>query len=285
MRAKIALAATSVAALLALTACGANTGGEAAPSSAASLDPANPTVVTVGASPFPHAEILEFIDDNLAQKAGIDLEIKQIDDYQIPNQALADGEIDANFFQHQPFFDDQAKTKGYKMEHGEGVHIEPFTAFSKKYKNADEVPEGAKVVINNDPANQIRGLKLLEDAGLLQNIADEDTVLTVNTDESKNPKKLDFFEVKAEQAPQLYKSDNTVAIALINGNFILQAKLPKEEVFQQESVENNPYANFLTWREGEETPAIAKLDELLHSDEVRDYIEENYPDGNVIPAF
>jgi D-methionine transport system substrate-binding protein len=281
MRKKIALALTGTATLFALAACGG--GNSAAPSADATLDPASPTVVKVGASPVPHAKILEFVDENLAKEAGIDLEIQEIDDFQTPNTALDEGTLDANYYQHLPWFEDQVETKGYEFEHGEGVHIEPFAAFSDKYDDASAVPDGAKVVLTNDPANQLRALKVLESAGLLSNVADDSAVLTL-TDE-QNPKKLEFSEVPPEQAVQVFKQDPSFDIAMINGNFILQAGLKSADALAVESVENNPYANFLAWRAGEETAAITKLDELLHSEEVAEYIEKTWPDGDVIPAF
>jgi len=281
LRKKLALAATGVATLLALTACG---GGSSEPAAEQSLDPANPVVVKVGASPVPHAQILEFIDENLAKDAGIDLEITEIDDYQTPNIALQDGTIDANYFQTEAYLADQVKAKGYKFEHGAGVHIEPLTAFSKKFDKPEDVTDGAKVVLNNDPVNQLRGLRVLENGGLLKNLTDEDTVLSIADDKEKNPKGLKFQEVNSEQVPQYYKEDSSVDIAVVNGNYIVQAKLDPSQILVQESAQNNPNANFLTWREGEETPAIAKLEELLHSDEVHQFIEETWTDGSVLPA-
>ena len=283
MRKKLALALTGVATLFALTACGG--GNSAAPSATATLDPANPTIVKVGASPIPHAQILEFIDKNLAAKNGIDLEITEIDDYQTPNIALADGSLDANYFQTEAYLADQMKTKGYKFEHGPGIHLEPLTVFSKKFKDVASVIEGAVVVLNNDPVNQLRGLRVLESAGLLTGLVDGDSALTVQDDAAKNPKKLKFQEVNSEQVPKFYQEDPTVGMAIVNGNYIVQAKLNKDEVLAQESAENNPNANFLTWRAGESTPAIAKLDELLRSDEVREYIKTTWTEGDVIPAF
>ncbi|MET1035928.1 MAG: MetQ/NlpA family ABC transporter substrate-binding protein [Arthrobacter sp.] len=281
MRKQFAFALTGAATLFALTACGG--GASTTPSPDATLDPANPTVVKVGASPVPHARILEFVDTELAQEAGIDLDITEIEDYQTPNTALDEGSLDANYYQHLPWFEDQVETKGYEFEHGEGVHIEPFAAFSAQYDSAEDVPDGSKVVLTNDPANQLRALKVLESAGLLANITDESTALTL-TDE-QNIKQLDLEEVQPEQTVQVFKNDPSVAIAMINGNFILQAGLSSKDALAVESVENNPYANFLAWRAGENTAAITKLDELLHSDEVAAYIEETWPDGDVIPAF
>lgn len=282
MRKKLALAFTGVATLFALTACG----GGAAPSADlnATLDPANPTIVKVGASPVPQAQVLEFIDENLAKAAGIDLVITEFDDYQLPNTALSDGSIDANFFQHVPFFEDQVKTKGYKLEHGAGILLEPLTAFSKKFADAAAVTNGSTVVLMNDPTNQVRGLRVLEGAGLLSGIEDNDSVLTVETNEAKNPRQLKFQEVNAEQVPKFYQEDSSVGVAVVNGNYIKQAKLNMDEVIAVEPTENNPNANILAWRAGEKTTAISKLDELLHSDEVRNYIKTNWPKGDVIPA-
>lgn len=284
MRKKLALALTGVATVFALTACGGNS-TSADPSEAATLDPANPTVVKVGASPVPQADILNYIDQNLAKEAGIDLEVVEFDDYVAPNTSLENKSLDANYFQTEKYLATEMKEKGYKFAHGPGIHVEPMTVFSKKFAEPSDVASGAKVVLNNDPVNQLRGMRVLEQAGLLKDLTDEDSVLTVADDKVKNPKGLEFDEVSAEQVPQYYTKDNSVDIAVVNGNFIVQAKLNKDEILAQESGDNNPNANFLTWREGEETAAIQKLDELLHSDEVRDYIEKTWTDGSVIPAF
>ena len=284
MRKKLALALTGAATLFALTACGGGsaTTPSATPSAGAS---SAPTVVKVGASPIPHAQILEYIDENLAAKNGIDLEITEIDDYQTPNIALADKTLDVNFFQTEAYLADQEKTKGYKFDHGAGVHVEPLTAFSKKFKDVASVAEGTTVVLNNDPVNQLRGLRVLETAGLLNGLVDGDSALSIQDDATKNPKKLKFQEVNSEQVPKFYQEDPAVGIAIVNGNYIVQAKLNKDEILAQEEAVNNPNANFLTWREGESTEAIAKLEELLHSDEVREYIKTTWTDGSVLPAF
>ncbi|MGO3764947.1 MetQ/NlpA family ABC transporter substrate-binding protein [Glutamicibacter arilaitensis] len=282
MRKKLALAITGVATAFALTACGSS---EPTADAAATLDPANPTVIKVGASPVPQADILNFIDENLAQEAGIDIDVVEYDDYVLPNTSLADGSLDANYFQTEAYLATEMEEKGYEFAHGAGVHVEPMTVFSKKFDNAEDVTEGTTVLLNNDPVNQIRGMRVLEEAGLLKNIADDDSVLTVEGDKEKNPLGLVLKDANAEQVPQYYMSDDSIGVAVINGNFIVQAKLNKDEILAQESGENNPNANFLTWRDGEETPAIAKLEELLHSDEVRDYIEKTWNDGSVIAAF
>jgi len=282
MRKKLTLAITGIATAFALTACGSSSPSADAN---ATLDPANPVTIKVGASPVPQADILNYIDENLAKDAGIDLDVVEIDDYVTPNTSLNEGTLDANYFQTEAYLKTETEEKGYTFAHGAGVHVEPMTVFSKTFKDPKDVTEGTTVLLNNDPVNQIRGMRVLEQAGLLANIADDDDILTVEGDKEKNPKGLKLKDANAEQVVQYYKSDKSIGVAVINGNFIVQAKLNKDEILAQESGENNPNANFLTWRDGEETAAIKKLEELLHSDEVRAYIKKTWTDGSVIPAF
>lgn len=277
MRRTLTLLGTGIAAALALTACG---GSQSA--SDATPDPANPVTITVGAGPVPHAKILEFVDQNLAKEAGIDLKIEEMTDYQTPNIALDDGSIDANYFQHLAFLEQQMKDKGYKFEHGAGVHIEPYAGFSSKHKDIKEIPDGGTIAITNDPANQPRALKMLEAAGLLKDIKEDSAALTLT--DAQNPKGLKFEENQPEILLPLI-DDPKVDLAIINGNFILEAGMSTKDALVVESTKDNPYANFLVWRAGEETPAIAKLDELLHTPEVKNYIEKTWPSGDVTPAF
>jgi D-methionine transport system substrate-binding protein len=282
MRKSLTLLATGIAAALALTGCG---GGSSAPSSESTqtLDPAKPVTITVGASPVPQAKILEFLNQDLAPKAGLKLDIKEIEDYQTPNTALSDGSLDANYYQHLPWFEDQVKTKGYKFGHGEGVHIEPYAAFSEKVKNISEIKDGAKIAITNDPSNQVRALRVLEKAGLVKDIKDDSSVIGLT--DAQNPKKLKFSENQPELLINDLK-DPSVDLALINGNFILKAGLSTTDALAVESTENNPYANFLAWREeSKDDPRIKKLDELLHSPEVKAFIQKEWPNGDVTVAF
>lgn len=266
----------------ALAGCGAG-GGDASPSADATLDPANPVVLKVGANPVPHAQILEYVDENLTEGTGIDLEIKEFDDYQLPNVSLDEGSSDANYYMHEPFFDSQVEEKGYEFEHGEGIHIEPYAAFSEKHDSVDSVPDGATVAITNDPGNQPRALKMLESAGLLKGIEDDSAALTLS--DEQNPKGLKFEENQPEILVQIVK-DPAIDLAIINGNYFIQAGMTLDDALVVEDISGeNPYANFLAWRAGEKTAAIEKLDELLHSDEVKSYIEETWPGGDVTPAF
>ncbi|MBT2549899.1 MetQ/NlpA family ABC transporter substrate-binding protein [Arthrobacter sp. ISL-65] len=281
MRKSLTLLATGIAAALALTGCG----GSSAPSAESSqaLDPAKPVTLTVGASPVPQAKILEFLNQDLAPKAGLKLDIKEIEDYQTPNTALSDGSLDANYYQHLPWFEDQVKTKGYDFGHGAGVHIEPYAAFSEKVKDISEIKDGAKIAITNDPSNQVRALRVLEKAGLVKDIKDDTSIIGLT--DAQNPKKLKFSENQPELLINDLK-DPSVDLALINGNFILKAGLSTTDALAVESTENNPYANFLAWRsESKDDPRIKKLDELLHSAEVKAFIQKEWPNGDVTVAF
>lgn len=281
MRKQFSLAAAGLAALLTLSACGA---GDSAPAAAVeTLDPASPATVTVGASPVPHAQILEFVRDNLTEGTGIELEIQEFDDYTTPNIALSEGDLDANYFQHLPYFESQVESQGYEFAHGEGVHIEPYAAFSEKHDDVSAIPDGGRIAITNDPSNQARALTLMQEAGVLENIEADASVLSLT--EEQNPKGLEFIE----NQPELLLNDlqdPTVDLAIINGNYILDAGLSTENALIVESVDSNPYANFLAWNTSSGGDArIAKLEELLHSPEVKQYIEETWPSGDVAPAF
>lgn len=270
-----ALAAAAVA--LTLTACG---GSAAAPSSEAPSS-ASLTTVKVGASPVPHARILEFVKTDLAAAAGLDLQIVEFDDYVQPNEALASGELDANYFQHLPYLEAQIKERGYKFEHGAGVHIEPYAAFSKKYKTAAELPQGATIAITNDASNQIRGLRLLQGAGLLTGITDSSNVL--NLTKAQNPKGFTFIENQPEVIVQQL-DDPKIDLAFVNGNFILTAGLSTKDALLVETAKDNPYANFLVWRTDNTNPGVAKLEEVLHDPQVAEFITKTWPSGDVLPG-
>lgn len=267
------------AAAMALTACG--TSAAAAPESAASTPAATLTKVTVGASPVPHAKILEFVQQNLAASAGIELKIVEFDDYVQPNEALASGELDANYFQHLPYLEAQITEKGYAFEHGAGVHIEPYAIFSSKFKALADVPDGASIAITNDSSNQFRGLKLLADNGLLTGLTADSNVLSLTKEQ--NPRGFTFIENQPEVIVQQL-DDPKVDLAFVNGNFILTAGLNAQDALLVEKVADNPYANLLAWRTDNTNPGVAKLEELLHSSEVTAFIKQTWPSGDVIPG-
>lgn len=270
-------AAITLASALMLSACG----GNAAAPGTQSSDGTSPTVVKVGASPVPQAQILEFVQQNLAADAGIDIEVVEFDDYVLPNEALASGEIDANYFQHLPYLEQQIEDKGYEFDHGKGIHIEPYAAFSAKYASLEEVPEGATIAITNDVANQIRGLRLLEAEGQLKDVEDDSSVLTLTPEQ--NPRGFKFAENQPEIIVQQLE-DPAIDVAFVNGNFILTAGLNTDDSIAVESVEGNPNANLLAWRSDNTNPGVEKLEELLHSDEVTAFIKETWAAGEVIPG-
>lgn len=273
---KIALGLATAA--LAFAGCSSNA------SSGASESASSDTTIVVGASPTPQKQILEFVQKNLAEKAGINIEIREYQDYVQPNQALNDGEIDANYFQHVPYFNEDTKERGFStLIHGEGIHLEPYGVYSNKIKDLKDLPDGAVVAITNDPSNQARALELLQDNEIIK-LKDVDAPTIY--DLAENPKNITFREADAPSVPKLLPD---VDIAIVNGNFALQNGLtPSKDAIYTEKTEGNPYANVLAWNKNEsegKLASIAKLDDLLHSSEVSQYIKETWPDGEVIPAF
>ena len=268
-------------AALALTACSSDNGSSETTKSASPTSSDSLTTLVVGASPVPHAPILQFVADNLAQDAGLKLEIKEYTDYVQPNVDLDAGALDANFFQHLPYLEAQIADRGYAFEHGTGIHIEPFGIYSNKVTSLQDVADGGVVLVTNDPSNQARGLKLLEAEGL---IALKDVENPTIYDIKDNPKNL---EIRESEAPAIPVQLPDVDLAIINGNFALEAGLvPSKDALALESGENNPYANVLAWKTGsDKADAIKKLDELLHSDKVAQFIKDTYPNGEVTPAF
>lgn len=263
---------------LLLAACGgADDTGEDAPDGAGG----EPTTIVIGASPTPHAEILEFVADELAEDGGFELEIIEYTDYVQPNVQLAEGELDANFFQHLPFFETEVEEKGYDFDHFPGVHIEPFGVYSESLTSIDDVPDGGQVGVPNDPSNQARALELLEGGGLLT-LEDVDDPSVFDVED--NPKDVELVEL---EAAQLVRSLADFDAAVINGNYALEGGLnPAEEALVVEPGTDNPYANLVAVRtEDVDNPALVALDEALHSEDVRGFIEERWPAGEIIPAF
>ncbi|QKW18686.1 MetQ/NlpA family ABC transporter substrate-binding protein [Kitasatospora sp. NA04385] len=270
-------ALTATAAGLALTLAACSSGSS---DSGASADPNKALVVA--ASPTPHAQILKFVQDNLAAKAGLKLDIKEVSDYVTPNTSVQDGSADANYFQHQPYLDDFNKKNGTNIVSVETVHLEPLGVYSKKVKSVGELKDGAQVAVPSDATNEGRALKLLSDNGVITLKDGAGTTATVQ-DITANPKNLKFKELEAAQLP---RSLDDVDAAVINGNYALGANLkPSTDALVLEKAEGNPYANILAVKKGHENdPRVQKLAELLHSDEVKKYIDDNFQ-GAVIPAF
>ncbi len=269
------LALTTLAAAVLLAGCGADS--EASDGAAAADGK-----VTVGASTVPHAEILQFVQDELAADAGLEVEIVEFTDYVQPNVALDDGSLDANYFQHEPYLVEQEADAGYDFEIVTPVHLEPLALYSDSLNSLEELPDGAQVAIPNDPTNGARALELLAGEGLIT-LADTGESSATVLDIDENPKSLEFTEIEAAQLP---RSLADVDAAVINGNYAVESGLsPAEDSIAVESADDNPYANLLVTVAGhEDDEDLQKLAELLTSQEVASFIEDTY-DGAVIAAF
>lgn len=236
--------------------------------------------VTVGATPVPHAEILNEIKPLLA-KEGVDLKVVEFTDYVKPNLALNDKERDANFFQHTPYLDKFNSEHGTKLKAIAKIHVEPMGIYSRKIKDLKDLADGAKVAIPNDPTNGGRALLILLSAGLIT-LKDGRNITSTVQDVVKNDKNLQFVELEAAQIP---RSIDDVDIALINTNFAMEAGLNplKDALFLEPK--DSPYANVLVVRDGDENrPEIQKLVKALQSPEVKKFIEDKYQ-GAILPSF
>ncbi|MET9379683.1 MetQ/NlpA family ABC transporter substrate-binding protein [Streptomyces sp. NPDC002928] len=273
--AKITTAVLAAGALtLGLSACGSDKG-----SASSSADYSGPLVVA--ASPTPHAEILDYIKDNLAKKAGLDLQVKEVTDYITPNTATEDGSVDANYFQSQPYLDDFNAKRGTHLVSVADVHLEPLGLYSHKVKSFDALKSGATIAVPNDADNESRALKLLAANGLIT-FKDGGKGQETPQDIAKNSKGLKFTEVEAAQT---VRSLDDVDAAVVNGNYALSAGLkPAKEALVLESAKNNPYVNVLAVKKGnEKDPRVQKLTKLLTSAEVKKFIEDKY-DGSVVAS-
>ncbi|MEV7677193.1 MetQ/NlpA family ABC transporter substrate-binding protein [Streptomyces sp. NPDC088341] len=276
-------AAAAVTAVLALglSACGTSSdpGSSDKAGSGASADTSK--ALLVAASPVPHADILNFIKDNLAAKAGLKLEVKEFTDYVLPNTATQSGEVDANFFQHKPYLDDFNKKNGTDIVPVVNVHLEPLGLYSNKIDDLKGIKSGQSIAIPNDTTNEGRSLKLLADNGVIT--LKDGAGIDANLSDIKDAKGIEFKELEAATLPRAL---NDVDAAVINGNYALEADLkPAQDALALEKSEGNPYANFLAVKRGnEKDPRVQKLAELLNTPEVKKFIEDTY-DGSVVPAF
>lgn len=238
------------------------------------------TTVKVGATAVPHAEILA-VAKPLLEKEGIQLQVIEFSDYVQPNLAVSDGELDANFFQHTPYLEKFCAERNLDLVNVAGIHIEPMGIYSKSIKSLDEVKEGAKVGIPNDPTNGGRALALLEKAGILK-LKEGVGIHATAADVAENPKNLKISELEAAQLP---RSLDDLDLAVINTNYALEANLvpAKDALFIEQS--DSPYVNILVSRaDNQNNPEIQKLAQVLKSEEVKKFINEKYK-GAIVPAF
>ena len=236
--------------------------------------------IVIGATPVPHAEILEVAKASL-EAQGYELEIKVFNDYVLPNKALADKDLDVNFMQHEPYLREFNAMNGTRLEPVFGVHLEPMGAYSKSIKSLAELKDGDKIAIPNDPTNESRALDLLAKNGIIE--LDTKVKLRTPMDITKNPKNLKFVELDGATLPRAL---DEVSLAVINSNFALNANLnPKSDSIISEDGINNPYSNIVVVRAGEVYgKKVIALKKAILSDEVKKFINEKYK-GAVIPSF
>ena len=271
-----------------LTGCG---GTSSQPSTAPSTpqDSAAPssslegTTIKVGASPAPHAEILEVAKDILA-KQGITLDIVEFNDYIQPNTAVENGELDANYFQHITYMNEFNESDGTHLVSAAEVHYEPFGLYAGKTDSMDALADGAQIAVPNDTTNEARALLLLQQEGLIT-LKDGAGITATKADIEENPKNLDIVELEASQLPVRLAD---VDMAVINGNYAIDAGLKVSDALAVESADGEAakaYVNVLAVKEGRENdPAIQALAQALCSDEVKTFMEETYA-GAVVPVF
>ena len=239
--------------------------------------------IRVGASITPHAEILNVVKPILAEQ-GYDLEVVEYTDYVLPNTATESGELDANYFQHQPYLDDFNAQNGTHLVSVAAIHYEPFAIYAGKSDSLENIADGATIAVPNDGTNEARALLLLEAQGLIK-LREDAGFTATKLDIEENPKHLDIVEMEAAQLPRVLPD---VDFAVINGNYAIQGGLKVADALASESVESESaqtYANVLVVKEGNENnPAILALVDALKTEEVRKFIEDTY-EGAVVPMF
>ena len=261
--------------------CGSTTTNETADE--ATTTTAEGATIVVGASPSPHAEILKAAQPLLAEK-GITLEIKEFTDYVQPNLALNTGDLDANYFQHQPYLDQFNADNDLDLVALGAVHYEPMGIFAGNSGDLAALPDGAKVGVPNDATNEARALLLLESNGLIK-LKEDAGVAATKLDIVENPHNLEIVEMEAAQLPL---SLGSLDIAVINGNYALSGGLSISDALaieEADSLAAETYQNVVAVRNGDETrPELQTLIEVLNSQEIADYINETF-EGAVAPVF
>ncbi len=279
---KSILALLSVVLLVVLAACGGDSEDtETTESDDAGSD--EPTTIVVGASSVPHAEILEEAQPLLSEE-NIELEIEPYEDYVLPNDDLDNGTLDANYFQHIPYLEQTVEDTGYELTHIGGVHIEPMGVYSESYDDIDSIPDGTEVILSNSVSDHGRILGLFESEGLITLAEDVEVDAATLDDIDENPKNLIFTaEYDPAFLPELYETEEHT-LAVINTNYAIEAGLdPLEDSLFIEG-DDSPYVNIIAVREEDkENEALNTLIDVLRSEEIQEFIVENY-DGAVVPV-
>jgi D-methionine transport system substrate-binding protein len=283
MKKLIALALTLAFATAILAGCGSTSSSSSAAASGSSASGGTVTL-KVGASPTPHAEILNQCVEPL-KKEGVDLQVVEFTDYVQPNTALEDGSLDANYFQHQPYLDEFNKSNGTHLVSVAQEHYEPMGIYAGKCSSLDSIPDGATIAVPNDVTNEARALLLLQ-ANQIIKLTDGAGLDATKLDIAENPKNVEIVEVEAAQITSKLAD---VDLAVINANYALQGGLkPSKDALAIEASDSDAaktYANVLVVKKGNENnEAIKKLIDVMHSDAIRDYINNTYS-GAVVPVF
>ncbi|MFJ7982825.1 MetQ/NlpA family ABC transporter substrate-binding protein [Lysinibacillus xylanilyticus] len=272
---KILLGLASLTLVAALVGCGTKEDSKESQSKAI-----NENKIVVGVTSGPHEQIAE-VAAKVAKEKGLEVELKSFSDYVLPNTSLAEGDLDANSYQHKPFLDTFNKDHNTDLVPVGKTILNPMGIYSEKYKSFDDVPDGATFGLPNDPTNGARALFVLQEAGYIKLKDGADLTASIR-DVEENKKNLKFIELEAAQIP---KQLSEVDVAAINTNFALEAGIdPKKDSILLESTDS-PYVNYIVVRaENKDDPTIKKFVEAYQSDEVRKFIEEEFK-GSVIPSW
>lgn len=280
------LGGAAVLGSFALTACGSNSASSssaATSGAAASGSASDGAVITVGASPSPHAEILKAIEDEV-KAAGYELKVVEYNDYVQPNVALSEGDLDANYFQHKPYLDNYNQENGTDLVSAATIHFEPMGIYAGKNSDIKNVPDGAKIAVPSDATNEARALLLLQDQGVLK-LKDGTGLEATKNDIAENPHNVEFVEVEAASVPRTLQDAD---FGVINGNYALSAGLDTTATLASEGADSEAaktYANIVAVRKGEDAAEKTKaLVKALTSDTAKKFIEDTYK-GSVIPVF
>lgn len=284
MKNRLIIGAISILAIISLAACGSSSSGAADASSAAETAAAESSenvTIKVGASITPHSEILYKAVPILAEE-GITLEVVEIEDVVTPNTGLAEGSLDANYFQHQPYLDIFNEENGTDLVSIGAIHYEPYGIYAGRVTSLDAVSDGAKIAVPNNASNEARALLLLEQIGLIKLNEDVGIIATVQ-DIKENPKNIEIVEIDPSQ---LVRSLPDVDLAVINGNYAIEGGLSVKDALAVEDSSGlaaQTYANIVVVRsEDAQNEALLELVKVLQSDEIQKYIEDTY-DGAVVP--
>lgn len=281
---KLSAAALAGGTLATLAGCGSSSSSDSAGSDSGSASGSGSKTIVVGASPSPHAEILAQIEDDLAD-AGYELDIVEYSDYVQPNVALYDGDLDANYFQHQPYLDDYNEENNTDLVGVEPIHFEPMGLWSNKHDSLDDIPDGAQISVPSDATNEARALLLLQDNGIitLEDGAGLDATANSIAD---NPHNVELVET---EAASVARTLDDVDFGVVNGNYALSSGLVDNgEPLASESADSEAaqtYANVIACRNGDEdSDKIQALIDALETDKVKEYIDETYK-GTVVAVF